>query len=194
MLPQSNSAVHLFSPIVWKFNYQFDLPSIKGKIDNLFSLVEQNSEIESGDALSTVSVDQALQPHTWNELAHFQNWLGGKIAEIRKEYDFVIGYSEVTQSWCNRHGRGGNTLEHTHSFGTFVASCYLNCPPNSGNIEFKDPLEYHKHSWPVIPELSFYKEVPVATNDVMIFPGWLKHRVQPNQTDSERLVMTFNIK
>jgi hypothetical protein len=49
-------------------------------------------------------------------------------------------------------------------------------------------------SWPVIPEMSLYKEIQVKTNDVVIFPGWLKHRVQPSQTDEERIVMTFNIK
>jgi len=36
--------------------------------------------------------------------------------------------------------------------------------------------------------------LPVETNDVLIFPGWLKHRVQPNNTNEERIVMTFNIK
>lgn len=194
MVQPLSNGVQLFSPIVWKYSYNFNLPVLEPKINNLFSLVKENSRVESNGGISTVSVDQNLQPHTWMELEHFQIWLGGKIAELRKEYDFVLGYSEVTQSWCNRHYEGGETLEHTHSFGTFVASCYLKCPPNSGNIEFKDPLEYHKHGWPVIPELSFYKEVPVTTNDVVIFPGWIKHRVQPSRSTDERLVMTFNIK
>jgi len=67
-------------------------------------------------------------------------------------------------------------------------------PAGSGNIEFLDPLEYHKSNFPVVPEVSFYKEVQVATNNVLIFPGWIKHRVQPNNTDQERVVITFNIK
>jgi uncharacterized protein (TIGR02466 family) len=128
------------------------------------------------------------------ELEHFQIWLGGKIAEIRTAHNFVLNYSEVTQSWCNKHTRGGYTAEHSHNFSTFIAACYIKCPPDSGNIEFKDPLEYHKSSWPVIPELCSYQEIPVTTNDVIIFPGWLKHRVQPSRTDEERIVMTFNIK
>lgn len=194
MLQLSNGAIHLFPPLIYKFKYEFNLAELQPKIDHLFSLVEKNSSLETGDALSTVSVDQALQPHTWMELSGFQNWLGGKIAEIRNINEFVNGYSEVTQSWCNRHGLGGETLEHTHTFGTFVASCYIKAPPNSGNIEFKDPLEYHKTSFPIIPEISLYKEVPVETGDVCIFPGWLKHRVQPSRTTEERIVMTFNIK
>jgi len=194
VLQLNNGGVYLFPPLIYKFSYDFKKETLLPKIDHLFSLVERNSELEKGDAVSTVSVDQRLQPHTWMELEHFQMWLGGKIAEIRREHEFVMGHSEVTQSWCNKHGRGGVTLEHSHTFGTFVASCYLYAPPNSGNIEFKDPLEYHKSSFPIIPEISLYKEVNVTTNDVLIFPGWIKHRVQPNNTDEKRLVMTFNIK
>lgn len=194
MLQLSNGGIHLFPPLIWKFNFDFNLIELTPKLDQLFSLVEKNSELEKDDAVSTVSVDQSLQPHGWQELSKFQNWLGAQIAEIRRANNFVIGHSEVTQSWCNRHCRGGYTEEHTHNFGTFVASCYLKCPTNSGNIEFKDPLEYHKNSYPIIPELALYREIEVNTNDVLIFPGWLKHRVQPSRTDEERIVMTFNIK
>lgn len=192
--PLNNGGIYCFPPLIWKFTYEFNLSEFSDKIDYLFSKVEKNAYLEKGNAISTVSVDQREQPHTWMEMEKFQIWLGGKIAEIRTANNFVINHSEVTQSWCNRHGRGGETLEHTHSFGTFVASCYIKCPPNSGNIVFRDPLEYHKHGWPVIPETTFFQELPVQTNDVVIFPGWLKHHVQPSRTDEERLVMTFNIK
>ena len=192
--PLNNSGIQLFPPLVWKFSYDFDISAIRQKLDNLLSLVEYNSPLEQGNAISTVGVDQRLQPHTWDEMAHFQLFLGGKIAEIRREYQFGMNHSEVTQSWFNQHFRDGNTLEHNHSFVTFVASCYVSCPPDSGNIEFKDPLEYHKQSWPIVPEQSLWREVEVATNDVLIFPGFLKHRVLPNNTDQERIVMTFNIK
>ncbi len=194
MLSLPNGGLFLFPPLIWKHSYEFDLEVLYPKISNIFNLVEKNSELEKGDAISTVSLEDKLQPHTWIELKEFQCWLGGKINEIRKEYDFVINHSEVSQSWVNRHLRTGETLEHSHNNSTFVVSCYIKCPPNSGNIEFKDPLEYHKHIYPVIPELSFYKEVPCQTNDVIIFPGWLRHRTQPNLTDQERIVMTFNIK
>lgn len=187
-------SVNLFPPIIWKFSYEFDWSVLEPKITKLFSLVEKNSDLESGDALSTVSVSQGLQPHTWKELEHFQITLGGAINEIRIQNDFVNVHSEVTQSWCNIHRYGGETLEHCHNYSTFVASCYVRCPDKSGNIVFKDPLEYHKSNYPIIPETYFFKEVPVKTNDVLIFPGWLKHRVNPSKSREDRYVITFNIK
>ncbi len=179
---------------MWKFQYDFNFNKLESKIDNLFNLVEINSKLEKGNAISTVSVDQNFQPHTWDELADFQNWLGSKIEIVKNSFQFVDRRSLVTQSWINRHGHGGNTSEHNHNYSTLVVSCYLSCPPNSGNIEFKDPLEYHYASWPIEPEESLYKEIAVTTNDVIIFPGWLRHRVQPNLSHDPRYVMTFNIK
>lgn len=194
MLQLNNGSVILFPPYIWKYQYPFDLNRLKPKIDNLFSLVEENSKLEKGNAVSTVAVDQHYQPHTWEELSEFQNWLGYNFEHIKDSYKFVERQSQVTQSWINRHGFGGITEEHNHNFSTFVVSCYIDCPPDSGNIEFKDPLEYHFTSWPIEPEEVLYKEVPVSTNDVLIFPGWLRHRVQPNRSNKDRYVMTFNIK
>jgi uncharacterized protein (TIGR02466 family) len=193
MLQLNNGELFLFPPSIWKFKYEFDIAVLQPKIDHLFSLVTKNSKLENGEALSTVSVDASMQPHSWEELSHFQNWLGGVFEHIKDTYEFENRLSTVTQSWFNKHQRGGITLEHLHSHTTFVVASYISCPPGSGFIEFKDPLEYHKSSWPVFPEESSYKEVPCQTNDVLIFPGWIKHRVQPNNTDSDRVVMTFNI-
>jgi uncharacterized protein (TIGR02466 family) len=194
VLQLNDGGVILFPPHIWKFNYQFELDTLTPKIDELFRLVENNSKLEYGDAISTATVDNNLQPHTWKELSDFQNWLGEKIAKIRRDHAFTYTYSEVTRSWFNKHYRDGITLEHNHNFTTFVVASYIKLPPDSGFIEFKDPLEYHKSAWPIYPEESLYKEIPAQENDVLIFPGWIKHRVQPNNTDNERIVMTFNIK
>ncbi len=194
VLQLNNGGLFLFPPHIWKFKFDFDYKALEPKIQHLFSLVEDNSKLEYGDALSTVTVDSSLQPHTWDELAPFQNWLGGKIADLRREHEFNYTYSEVTKSWFNKHLNGGVTVEHNHNYTTFVVAAYIKLPKDSGFIEFKDPLEYHKSGWPIYPEESLYRTVPAETNDVLIFPGWIKHRVQPNLTNEERIVMTFNIK
>jgi hypothetical protein len=193
-LHDQQGPINVFPPLVWKYNYNFNWKLLKPRVDDLFSLVDKNSNLEKGEAWSTVAVHPDLQPHTWLDLRDFQIWLGGKIDEIRVQNKFVANHSSVSQSWINKHAPDGTTVEHSHSYTTFVVSSYLQCPDNSGNIEFKDPLEYHKDSWPIIPEETLYYEVPVTTNDVLIFPGWLKHRVQPNLSTQDRYVMTLNIK
>lgn len=193
MQPYSGG-LQLFPPLVYRFEYQFDQETLLPKVKELFGLVKHNSYLETGDALSTVSLEEKHQPHTWLELKDFQEWLGYKIASIRRDYEFFHTNSKVDQSWINLHKKGGKTLEHAHTFTTLVVSSYLQCPPNSGNIEFLDPLEYHKFQHPIIPETSLWKQVECKTNDVLIFPGYLKHRTQENFTNNDRIVMTFNIK
>jgi uncharacterized protein (TIGR02466 family) len=190
----SDGGLFLFPSIVWKFKYEFDTKTLQPKIDELFSLVKENSKLEYGEALSTVSTPIEMQPHAWPELSHFQNWLGSTLEHIKDQYHFTGRQSTVTNSWFNKHNHGGHTIEHVHSNVTFVVTSYIALPPNSGYIEFIDPLEYHKTSWSIHPEESMHRAVPCETNDVLIFPGWLKHRVQPNHTDMDRIVMTFNIK
>lgn len=194
VLQLNDGGLFLFPPDIWKFHFDFKYDELKPKIDNLFKIVEENSILEHGDALSTVSLERHHQPHTWSEMLEFQEWLGERIKEIRRAHAFTVGYSEVMNSWFNKHLKDGVTLEHNHNYSTFVVTSYIHLPEDSGFIEFKDPLEYHKNSYPIFPEESLYRSIPCKTNDVLIFPGWLKHRVQPNKTDNERIVMTFNIK
>lgn len=189
----SSGGIRLFPPYIYKYTYQFDLETLRPRIDDAFDNVEKNSSLEKGAALSTVTNDEIYQPHTWTELGDFQTWLGDKLTIIKTEHDFYERQSTVMHSWMNRHYKGGYTETHMHNFTTWVASCYVLCPPNSGNIEFLDPLEYHKTTFPIVAEKN-YKELSVQTGDVLVFPGWLKHRVQPNNTDKERIVLTINIK
>ena len=96
-------------------------------------------------------------------------------------------------SWINIHKKSGITLEHNHSHTPLVITAYLKLPINSGFIEFRDPLEYHKTNTPITPEEELWKAVPCETNNILIFPGWIKHRTQPNLTNNDRIVLTMNI-
>lgn len=186
--------IHLFSPTIWKYQYNFDWLQLEPKVDNLFRQVKKNSDLEKGAAWSTVACKPYLQPHTWIELQNFMQWLDTIIPSIAKSLGFQDLEQRVSQSWINKHYMGGETIEHSHNNTYFVVSCYLKCPINSGNIVFKDPLEYHKSHWPVYPEEHMCIEIPVTTNDVVIFPGYLKHYTMPSASNDTRYVMTLNIK
>ena len=120
---------------------------------------------------------------------------------ILKEFGLADQHITVSNSWVNKHSRGGETTEHMHEFVDLVVSSYLFCPEGSGNLLVRDPLEYHR--WHDVIENAYFQkqkyrhpwiEVPVQTNDVLIFPGWLNHKTEKSESDVDRYVMTTNLK
>ena len=180
-----------FPNLIHKFNYNFDTDTLVNKVrESHYSAPESLSMLEQGDAYSSVG---QLQPHTWPETKDFQEWLEPVVDQVWDEYHFRKIKKYIGGSWYNVHLREGETLEHPHAHVDIVASCYVKAPAGTGNILFRDPLEYHRTNTPITPEREIWHEVPVTTGDVLLFPGWLKHKTQPNATDEERIVFTFNI-
>tara|TARA_B110000503_G_scaffold89598_1_gene135641 strand:- start:13553 stop:14155 length:603 start_codon:yes stop_codon:yes gene_type:complete len=182
-----------FPKLIWKFKYNFPYDSLSSLINELKSKTPKNSKLEAGAAFSTAPA-KFDPPHTWPELQDFRQWIGEPLDFLWNHFNFnSYSGSTVTNSWINTHEKGGSTLEHNHNFSLFVVTAYLKLPKDSGFIEFRDPLEYHKNNTPIEPEEELWKSVPCETNDILIFPGWLKHRVPQSNTNEERVVLTMNI-
>ena len=73
-----------------------------------------------------------------------------------------------------------------------VLSCYLKAPEGSGGLLVRDPLESHRSGYPQESQETIWRLIEVKTNDILVFPGWLQHKTQPNVTDEDRVVLTFN--
>lgn len=186
--------VHLWKPLIWRFQYQFNCEALLPKIDSLRERIINPSNLEIGDAISTVGVNAKDRPHHWSELQHFNNFLKHKIAYVWDQYEFKTKtHSSIEQSWFNIHLNSGITLEHYHNNVLLIVVCYIQLPENSGYIQFRDPLEYHWGNTPIIPEEKTWKTLPCKTNDVLIFPGWIRHRVEESRSPEKRVVMTYNI-
>jgi len=181
-----------FPKLIWKFKYEFPYDDIISRIADLAKETPKNSKLEAGAAFSTVAAPFD-PPHTWPELHDFRKWLQGPLDFVWKHNNFKQYNTGVINSWINIHQKNGVTLEHNHNHTPFVITAYLKLPKGSGFIEFRDPLEYHKTNTPIEPEEELWKSIPCETNDILIFPGWLKHRTQPNLTDNDRIVLTMNI-
>ena len=177
---------------VYKAHYKFDWNKLRPICKNLIESTKSEGYLVEG---GKTSVANFKQPHKILEFSHYYTWLKGIIKEISIEHE---GYHKqfkynVANSWVNYHAEGGKTLEHNHSNVLFVAAAYLYIPENGGFIQYKDPLEYQKSAYEhQNPKDWIWKEVPVVTGDVLIFPGWLRHRTQNNLSNEKRWVLTTN--
>jgi len=101
----------------------------------------------------------------------------------------------VFQMWANTTPQGGYVEPHLHGNMPFTAVLYVDASPEQGNIIIENPLDMVLMSQPISPSVKYPmgEELEVRTGDLIIFPGYLKHRVLPNTTDRDRLVLGFNI-
>jgi len=186
--------VDLF-PIVFKDTYNFDWDNISPRVMNLISEAEDES-YSKVNGKTTVALNHFFdkRPHAWPEFFDYVEWLKPKVEFVWARWGLLPQRKFVTGSWFNLHTKGSYTKEHYHHSTHIVVTAYLKCPPDSGCIQFRTPYELQKLSEPVAtPDAGLWEDCLVETNDVIFFPGWIRHRTQVSQSDDPRIVLTMNI-
>jgi len=195
-LPFNGQIADPWPNLICKYHYDFDWSKLKDKVYDHINSTKGSTVLEHGDSKSSIASGYTDKGRIldWPEIREFVSWLEPILEFQWSHHGYVYVEKRIGEVWFNRHGMGGQTLEHHHNGIGLVLTAYLQLPPESGFIEFRDPLEYHKANSPIIPEHQLWKPVECATNDVLIFPGWLKHRTQASNSRDDRIVMTMNIR
>lgn len=185
-----------FEPLIIKVHYDgFDWNKLKDACERLIKTTSIKVPLEQGDAASSAA-NMLRQPHVMPEFREYYKWLE-PIAQhiLLKEWDLYDRHSyRIANSWVNFHGKGGVTKKHHHAATVLTSAAYLNLPEDGGFIEFRDPLEYVKGFYikNADDEEFGWKRIPAVTGDVLLFPGYLRHRTQPNNSNEKRWVLTTN--
>lgn len=99
--------------------------------------------------------------------------------------------------WANRNGPGDYNTSHIHPNSFLSGSYYVKVPPESGNIEFNDPVgERCMFTYPVRPEVNYLpRRLAYRCSEglLVMFPSWLPHGVQVNRSQESRMSIAFNI-
>jgi uncharacterized protein (TIGR02466 family) len=146
------------------------------------------------------SDDVASIRHGWQSSYDLHN-----LSEFRPLSDCVLDHATkyplkgreirpyITSMWLNVHESYGFNHVHVHSGAWYSGVYYIQCPPDSGGLMFLDPRVgaensfYHKQV-----ESDNYSLTP-AVGDLILFPGWLPHAVEPNGSKHDRISVAFNI-
>ena len=178
--------------LMWKYNYEpgFDTEEFSKSLNR----IGIQGKYEADGGLTTAGMGENI--HEWPSLVPFLNWLQPKIEVALKEWQINYTQYFITKSWVNSHPKGGYTRTHDHGSTHLVVSIYIKQPENGGNVEFENFMRREWVSYMRKDEPGnmhdYYSEVPIKTNDVLIFPGWMSHRAQPSKSNEERLVFTLN--
>jgi hypothetical protein len=100
--------------------------------------------------------------------------------------------------WVNINKNFDYNFMHNHApYNGAVLSgvFYVCCPENSGNINFFDPRYFVTNAL----DMQYYNDGNIywyfepEENLMLIFPSWLHHGVDRNQSDEDRISIAFNI-
>ena len=196
-LPTDLDAVAKSQTYIWKLSYDFNYEneSLQEHCGKLMDATQEQwgtgSVLETGAAFSSVH-NQEQAPHHWEINEDFLVWLQAKVLPIWNYWGYGPGMPQPVRSWVNVHKRSGRTqniITTVHHLLCLVISRYLKVQVL---LSIVIPLEYHRWGTPGEPQIDLWNEVNVETNDILIFPGWLKHRTQVNRVDEDRVCMTIN--
>ncbi|MDT8427574.1 MAG: TIGR02466 family protein [Pseudomonadales bacterium] len=102
----------------------------------------------------------------------------------------------MTSLWCNINGTGSQHADHVHAYSHISGVFYIDCQQDSAPIRFKDPRPAR---WMVppplrrsVPENALAMEISPQEGKLLLFPSFLEHGVLPNQSQADRVSMSFN--
>ena len=100
--------------------------------------------------------------------------------------------------WANINPPGGMNRAHQHPNSLWSGVYYIKAPKNSGHLKIDDPrssaamVRPNQKKGPVPARL--FREThyePIAGRCIM-FPSWLMHCVDPNESNDIRISVSFN--
>ena len=103
----------------------------------------------------------------------------------------------ITEMWAIINKRDNFNVLHTHPNCYLSAAYYVKAPKKCGRFQVENPNIAKKHSY---PEINIRNElntegaaIDIDEGDLLIFPAYLPHKVGKNESDEDRIVISFNI-
>jgi uncharacterized protein (TIGR02466 family) len=118
--------------------------------------------------------------------------LGGVFEYLKFDADSAA----ITGCWANVNGVGARHRPHTHPNNLLSGVYYVNTASGSDKITFDDPRAQNYVIYPRFKEATIENSaeinLTVREGTLLVFPAWLQHRVGSNESNSERISVSFN--
>ena len=116
--------------------------------------------------------------------------------EIYKE-ELLERKPKLGNMWANINYKGSLNMPHVHANSLFSGAYYIKVPKNSGFLKINDPRQGTHYIKPAKKDklpLHLASEINIQPqeNRIIMFPSWLEHCVEMNQSDDIRISVSFN--
>lgn len=188
------------------------------QICTLFPQFYYHGEVENHQQLkdkllSELTDDKLSQPKEWNcsvqssfetennfSWDYFYECIKPNLLDMHQQLKGnPLHQFTMTEAWLNKYGRGDSQEVHTHIGAdncTFSCSYFAQYALNDARFLFYDPDqtkhlgEFTKHYSGVVN--TWFPDV--QEGDIIIFPSWLHHQVEPHRSDTTRITVSANFK
>ena len=103
----------------------------------------------------------------------------------------------INAMWAIINKKNDFNVVHTHPNSYLSAAYYVSAPKNCGRFQVESLNIAKRHSYPEIlknNELNTHVAgLEVNEGDLLIFPGYLPHKVAMNESEQDRIVISFNV-
>ncbi len=103
----------------------------------------------------------------------------------------------IKEMWAIINKKDDFNVVHTHPNSFLSAAYYVKAPENCGRFQVENLNIAKRHSYPEIANQNEFNMqvggLEVEEGDLLIFPGYLPHKVARNESDEDRIVISFNV-
>ena len=112
-------------------------------------------------------------------------------------WKFFPEKTNITNMWAIINQKNTFNIRHNHPNALLSAAYYVKSEKNSGAISFYDPKEAKVMRKPIIQKFNDFSadvtKIEPLEGNLLIFPAYLYHSVGENLSNSDRIVISFNI-
>jgi len=152
------------------------------------------SKLIWGNDLSKLKELYSLFDHT---LYHCNNYFDSYAKT--DEYELYLD-----GAWLNINPKHTYNSEHLHPHAYYSCVYYVQCDEESGPIRFYHPCEFFEYDWKInylkdedtLEKLGAFSHnvwFKTKEKELLIFPSWSKHSVDPNESENDRISIAMNI-
>jgi len=178
-------------------------------LDEAFAKVQHEVEIEWSKPSASHNDVGPFTYTTYNSLNTFHNHpafenitlqLEPMIKKCWAEYKFYNGLTpQICEMWINKTCKNSGIIAHNHTPYLLSGVMYIKMDPGMGDIIFENPnhlvASLQPFGWqgPEGVQYDIEETVSIQSGDVLIFPGWLRHKTKINETNLPRYAVSFNV-
>ena len=112
-------------------------------------------------------------------------------------WDLETQIIKITSMWSIINNKDAFNEKHHHGNSALSAAYYVKAKQNAGNIVFYDPRQANVFHHPTSKEVNSVnaqvQSVTPKAGTLVLFPSYLEHKVNPNLSNDERIVISFNV-